>query len=105
MTSDQIHKLFRKALKAHDLSDSGGFSQSDIAEQMELLKQYQGRNQTVVDKKKPKLMDSKTLKLFRDRFNGLYVFPCNKCQKGLMALNSQKCLGCGSISYFYDPDQ
>ena len=43
LREDQIHSLFRKALRAHDLSgggDQGGFSQQDIFEQMELMKQF-----------------------------------------------------------------
>jgi hypothetical protein len=47
--------------------------------------------------------DLKDLKRRYKKF-GIFLFPCNKCSEGQMALHAEKCLRpkCGSKNYYFD---
>ena len=53
-------------------------------------------------------MDMATLKTFRTKYlkDKIFLFPCNKCRKGIQALHVQTCVldDCDSVNHFYDPD-
>lgn len=52
--------------------------------------------------------EAQELKDLKRRYKkfGIYLYPCNKCSKGQMALHEDKCLkpNCGSKNYYFDKE-